>query len=145
MGVLCWLAITCSLYIATIGRNYKDAYSIRERAVWVVVALLFVLIVHELTHALIATIFAPGKVKIETGKDPIGLWSLRTVFPGDLGKGKRLAICQAPFVALTVIPTIALLAGTGSIFLFFVAMINCIGSYFDLVDILVMVSEGKKY
>lgn len=138
---LCWVIITCGFYILIFGRYFKEAYSIRERAVFVILSLILVLAGHELVHALFATFFAPGKVKITTGKDPLGLWSLRTVFPSSLNKCQRLITCLAPFAVLTITPTIALFLGANSIFLFFLAMLNCIGSYFDLIDTCAMIIE----
>lgn len=127
--------IVCGTFILRYGADLKADYSAVQRILAVAVALVFVLIVHELIHALFVKLLSKAKVTIRFAKDPMGFPTLGTVWQGCIGKWPKTAVCLAPLLLLTLVPLICLsVSGSHAIFWVFVAMLNSIGAYYDLLD-----------
>lgn len=143
VGIVVWLMAICAIYLFFFGASIKNDYSARERLLWVIIAVVFTLIVHELIHALVAAILCKCKVDIRVMKDPNGIPSLATMFPESASAQKKIAIYIAPLIVLTVLPTVYLIFAKQILVLVFVAMLNCIGAFYDIVDTLINVAEIK--
>lgn len=138
-----WVLLVCGSYVLLFGAEYRENSTIRTRLPWTIIALVSVLLVHEILHAAAAMMLCKGKVKIEVARDPMGLPAMRTVFPGNIKKSSRIVICLVPFVVLTIIPTIYIIAVQPVFFLFLVAMLNGCGAFFDLVDVLILTASKE--
>ena len=143
IGLVLWTALVCGSFILLMGGGYKEAYTAAERLIWVIAALAFVFVVHELAHALTASVLCGCKIHIKLRKDPVGIPALASLFPENAGRGKKLAIYLAPILLLTVVPTLILVFAWRHLFLFYVAMLNCVGAYFDIIDILIQLFGGN--
>lgn len=145
LGLAVWVVIVCGTFVFSFGSRYSELYSTKERALYVIMALAFSLVTHELVHALFAALICKCRPKIKVAKDPMGIPSLCTQYPGDVSSGKRIVICIAPFILLTAVPVALLLCGTESIFLFFVAMLNSVGAYYDILECISrLIPDGDK-
>ena len=102
-GTVIWIVLTCGSYILFMGGQYRELYTPKERMPWVIMALVFVLIAHEMVHAIVALVLTRKKVQIKVAKDPIGLPTLGTFYTDNIGKCGKLAIHIAPFITLTII------------------------------------------
>lgn len=45
-----WTALVCGSFLLLLGSGYKEKYTAAERLIWVLAALVFVFIIHELAH-----------------------------------------------------------------------------------------------
>ena len=143
IGLVLWTALVCGSFIL-MGGGYKEAYTGAERRIWVIAALVFVFAAHELAHALTASVLCGCKIQIKLMKDPVGIPALASLFPENAGRGKRIAIYLAPILLLTVVPTLILVFAWRHLFLFYIAMLNCVGAFFDIIDILILLSGGNE-
>ena len=143
IGLIVWTALVCGSFILLMGGGYKEAYTGAERRIWVIAALVFVFAAHELAHALTASVLCGCKIQIKLMKDPVGIPALASLFPENAGRGKRIAIYLAPILLLTVVPTLILVFAWRHLFLFYIAMLNCVGAYFDIIDILILLFGGN--
>ncbi len=133
--LLLWILIVCGAFILRCGADLKADYSAVQRLLAVACALVFVLIVHELIHALFVKLLSKAKVTIRFAKDPMGFPTLGTFWHGHVGKWPKTAVYLAPFALLTLVPLICLsISGSHAIFWVFVAMLNSIGAYYDIID-----------
>ena len=144
IGLIVWTALVCGSFILLTGGNYREAYTAAERLIWVIAALVFVFVAHELAHALTASVLCGCKIRIKLMKDPVGLPALASLFPSDAGKGRKIAIYLAPLLLLTVVPTLISVFAWRHLLLFYIAMLNCVGAYFDIIDILILLSGGNE-
>lgn len=139
-----WVVLICGIYIFLWGANIKSQYSGRERLIWVILAIVLTLIIHELVHAFTASILCKCKIDISVRQSPMGFPSLVTSFPSDAKRWKKMVIYFMPILVLTIVPTIVLALGYEHILILFVAMLNLIGAYYDVFDICILLSEPKK-
>ncbi len=137
-----WLLLVCCIYLVLLGGPYRDL-TIAARLPWTILALVSTLLLHEVTHALMAKCLCKGTVRIEFAKDPTGLPSLRTLFPGNISRARRLIIVLAPMVLLSVLPLLFILFIKPVFYLFMVSMINWVGCFFDLTDIMLLITSGQ--
>lgn len=144
IGLIVWTALVCGSFILLMGGGYKEAYTAAERLIWVIAALVFVFFAHELAHALTASVLCGCKIQIKLMKDPVGIPALASLFPENVGRGKKIAIYLAPLLLLTVVPTLILVFAWRHLFLIYIAMLNCVGAYFDIIDILILLSGGNE-
>lgn len=135
--LILWIAIICVAFIMYFGPGLKADYSASQRVLSVIVALVSVLIVHELIHALFVKLLSKAKVTIRFAKDPMGLTTLCTTWKGHIGKWQKVVVYLAPLVLLTLVPVLCLtILASHSILWVFIAMLNSIGAYYDLIDAL---------
>lgn len=107
---------------------------------WVLPVFPFVVVVHELVHALVH----PGNGREEASL--LGCWPSRLLFyahyDAGLTRERFLAILLAPFIALTVVPLAWLaLAKSDSLLLGAVAAANGVGACGDLLGVLLIVFQ----
>lgn len=144
LGLAVWCLLVCGGYLLLGSGAYQAQTTVAQRLPWALLALAFVLIGHELLHALAARLLCGSGVSVRIAKDPVGLPSLCTVYPANVSRGRRLVILLTPLAALTVLPTLVIALGQPVFFLFLTAMINLVGAYFDLVDTALLLSDVRR-
>lgn len=92
---------------------------------------------HELIHASAMKMFNKGEVKVKFIKMKVGGFGLVTILNGELKKWQQFIIYILPFIILTVIPSVIIIEWK-CVFLYLIAIINCAGSYFDLLDAILL-------
>lgn len=128
------------------GKELIKEVSLFQRIFEAIVALILTLFVHELIHASAMKLFSKGEVKIKLIKMKAGGFGFTTILQGNLEKWQKFIMLILPFVILTVLTTILFIKGD-YLFFYLVAVINCAGSYFDLLDAILIFEniKGDKY
>lgn len=133
IGMIIWIFLSFIVLYYMGGNECVKGVSVVQRIIETVVALLFTLIVHELIHASVMKVFNKGEVKIKLIKMEVGGFGLVTILNGELKNWQQFIMYILPFILLTVIPAIFIIQWK-CLFLYLIALINCAGSYFDLLD-----------
>lgn len=143
-GMIVWICISSALHILFFKGNVNNDYPVIQRVLMVLIAFAFTLPMHELIHFVFAKIFCKGKVIIESVKDPIGFPTLRTSYQGEISNWQKTVISLAPFVFLTLLFDVAFVFCSKVELLFFIVSVsNSAGCYFDIIDALKALHNGR--
>lgn len=136
-GLVVWVGISSMLHILLFKSNINNGYQMVQRGLIGLLAIVFTLPMHELLHFVLLKIFSKDKVKIQFAKDPMGLPGLRTVYSDKITNWQKIMALLAPFTFLTLFIDLAFVFGNKvELFFFIVAVCNCVGCYFDIIDVL---------
>lgn len=142
IGMIIWVLFSFSILYHIGGNECVKGVSYGQRIIVTVVALLATLIVHELIHASAMKMFNKEEVKIKLVKMKVGGFGLETNLHGELKKWQQFIMYILPFIILTAIPTvIIIIINWNCLFFYLVAIINCAGSYFDLLDAILILKK----
>lgn len=107
-----------------------------QRLLFILVAVLVTLPLHELIHYMFMKVFRMEDARIERAKDPLGLPSLRAIAKGEISRWKRLVIFLVPLFILTIIPDIIFcFADHVELIFVIIAMCNAAGCCFDFLAV----------
>lgn len=138
-----WIVLMAIIHII-ICKSKIEAVAIWLRIIYVILAIVITLPLHELCHFVLWTIFSKGKAKIELGIDPVGVPGLKTSVHAALTRMQKLVGFMAPLFFLTVIPDIIFMFSERIYFFFFiVSMINAAGCYYDMLDSVITIVKKK--
>lgn len=136
VGAVLWLALSCVLHIVLFRSKLDMSIPVIRRLLYVVLAVVFTLPLHELIHCVFMKMTGMKSVRIEFARDPLGIPSLRASAQGEIRGKKRILVFLAPFILLTLVPDILFLLHERIPFLFFImALCNAAGCCFDVADI----------
>ncbi len=137
VGVLLWFALSCALHIVLFRHKLDMDLPVIQRLLYAVAAIGITLPLHEVIHCLFMRLFGLKDARIETGRDPLGLPSLRAVARGEVRGWRRTVIYLSPFLLLTVVPDILFFLNDRIALPFFiVAVSNAAGCCYDLMEII---------
>lgn len=136
VGLFLWLVLSCAIHIVLFRGKLDMNTPVLRRALYAVLAVVVTLPLHEIIHFVLMKLAGLKGVRIRFGKDPLGIPSLCTVFPGEIRGKRRIIILLAPFLLLTLLPDLLFCLNERVHFLFFImAMCNAAGCYFDVADV----------
>jgi len=141
--MLVWVILSCFVLYNIGGNECIRGTTLKQRIIVTVVALLFTLIVHELIHAGVMKVFIKGEVKIKFIKMKAGRFGLATIMHGELEKWQKFIVFTLPFIILTVI-SIVVFIKWDIYFVYLVAVINSAGTYFDLLDTILIFEKNSE-
>lgn len=144
VGMIIWILISFVMLHFAIGNEGIEA-SLSRRIVTAIVAVVITVPSHELIHAIAMKLFSKGKVtiKLKPIKLKVGGFGFMTVSQGDMKKWQRFIVYILPFLVLTVLPTfIIFILGKYYLFVYFLAICNCAGAYFDLLDAILLFEKN---
>lgn len=137
-----WIMLSCAVHIVLFRTKVNMDYEIWQRILTVLLAICFVLPIHELIHFVFMKMFHKGSVKIKIMKDPMGLPTLGTVTDGKFQKWQIVIIYLAPFVFLTLLTdAVFLFCDRIELIFFIVSVCNCAGCLYDIIDTLITVTK----
>ena len=135
--VVLWISLVCILHIVLFRAKVNMGISIIQRILFILIAALVTLPLHELIHFLFMKIYRMEEARIERTKDPLGLPSLRAIAKGEISGWKRLIIFLAPLFTLTIIPDIIFcFADHVELIFVIIATCNAAGCCFDFLAVL---------
>lgn len=138
-----WIALMAGIHII-IYKSKIGTVAIWVRIIYVILALVVTLPLHELCHYVFWTIFSKGKAKIEMGIDPAGVPGLKTSVHAALTRTQKLVGFIAPLLFLTIIPDIIFMFSDNvCLFFFIMAMFNAAGCYYDVIDSVITIVKKK--
>lgn len=142
LAFVIWIMLSCAVHIVLFRSKVNMDHEIWQRILTVVLAVCFVLPIHEFIHFVFMKMFCKGSVKIRIMKDPIGLPTLGTVTDGKFQKWQIVIIYLAPFVFLTLLTdAIFLFCDRIELIFFVVSVCNCAGCFYDIIDVLMTVTR----
>lgn len=138
-----WIALMASIHII-IYKSRIEAVAIWVRIIYVILAIVITLPLHELCHYVLWTIFSKGKAKIELGIDPAGVPGVKTSVHAELTRIQKLIGFIAPLFFLTIIPDIIFMFSENINWFFFImSMCNAAGCYYDVIDSVITIVKKK--
>ena len=140
---LIWIALMASIHII-IYKSKIETVAIWVRLIYVILAIVITLPLHELCHYVFLMIFSKGKAKIGFGIDPAGLPGLKTSVNGVLTWRQKVIGFLAPLVFITIIPDIIFMFSENIyLFFFIMSMCNVAGCYYDVIDSVITIVKKK--
>lgn len=134
-NAILWLIASCGIHIVLFRSKLDMGMPIALRLLFVILAVVITLPLHELIHCVFMRIFGLRNARIEFGRDPLGIPSLRSTANGEVRGWRRIVILLSPFVLLTLVPDLLFIMNERIHFLLFIAaMCNSAGCYFDAAD-----------
>ncbi len=142
IGLVVWIFLSFFLIKFLIGN--VGEIPVLKRLFLAVAAIVFVLPTHELLHAFVMMVFSKEKVTIQPAKMPSGFWGIKTSQQGHLKSWQALIMYLFPFLLLTIIPVFMMvILKKVHFFPFIVAIGNCAGAYFDLLDTILLFEKKQ--
>lgn len=139
-----WTVLSCAVHILLFRGKVGMELPVLQRMLIAVVAVAFVLFVHEGIHLVFMKLFGLGKVKLIFAKDKLGVPTPGVLSERQGSKGQEIILRLAPFVFLTILPDILFAFCTGvSLFFFLVAIANCAGCFYDVMDVRAILKSKK--
>jgi len=131
-----WTLVSCALHMVLFRARVNLNHQIPQRIMMAIAAIVTILFVHELIHFVFMKMFYKGKVRFVFTKDRLGLPMPGVSAEGRARKWQEVMMLIAPFFFLTLLPDI-LFAFCAEIELFFfiVAIGNCAGCFYDIMDV----------
>lgn len=144
-SIVIWLGMMVAIHFLLFIAKIDKDISLLMRIVSLFVAIIVILIGHEVIHYIFMRVFGGKNAKIEFAKDPIGIPGLRAIAYGEFERWQLVIIFMAPFCLLTLLLDI-ILAFTGKIMLglFIIAVGNSVGCFFDIIDTLLLFQKDSK-
>ena len=144
-SIIVWLGIMVAIHFLLFIAKIDNDISLKIRIVSLFVAIIVILFGHEVIHFIFMRVFGCKNTKIEFAKDPIGIPGLRAIAYGEFKKWQLVIIFMAPFCLLTLLLDI-ILAFSEKIMLglFIIAIGNSVGSFFDIIDTLLLFQKDSK-
>lgn len=131
-----WTVISCAVHILLFRGKVGMELPVLQRMLIAVVAVAFVLFVHEGIHLVFMKLFGLGKVKLIFARDKLGIPTPGVLAQKQGTKRQEIIMRLAPFVLLTLLPDILFAFYSGVHLLFFLmALANCAGCFYDLLDV----------
>ena len=128
-----WTVISCAVHILLFRGKVGMELPVLQRMLIAVVAVAFVLFVHEGIHLVFMKLFGLGKVKLIFARDKLGIPTPGVLAQKQGTKRQEIIMRLAPFVLLTLLPDILFAFYSGVHLLFFLmALANCAGCFYDL-------------
>lgn len=131
-----WTAVTCALHIVLFRAKVMMDFSVLQRMLTAALAIVCSLFVHEGIHFVFMKLFFQGKVRLVFARDVLGIPTPGVQAEGHATKGQKIIMWLAPFLFLTVLPDVIFAFSPGiHLFFFIVAIGNCAGCYYDVMDV----------
>lgn len=139
-----WTVISCAVHILLFRGKVGMELPVLQRMLIAVVAVAFVLLVHEGIHMVFMKLFGLGKVKLIFAKDKLGVPTPGVLAERQGTKGQEIVLRLAPFVFLTIFPDFLFLFCTSvPLFFFLVVIANCAGCFYDVMDVWTILKSKK--
>lgn len=140
---LVWIVVMTAVHII-IYKSKIEETAIWVRIIYVILAIVITLPLHELCHYVVFMIFGKGKAKIGFGIDPVGLPSLKTTVYAELTRRQKVIASIAPLFFITIVPDIIFIFSENIyLFFFFMSICNAAGCSFDVIDSIITIVKKK--
>ena len=138
-----WLLVACGVHILLFRGKVNMEMPVVQRIAAALLAVVCVLVVHEFIHFVFMKLFYKGKVHLIFGRDKLGIPMPGVLAEGQAKKWQEIVMRLAPFMFLTILPDVIFAFSSDvHMFFFIVAMGNCGGCFYDVMDTgIALVSE----